>query len=164
MHHTRRLLVALGFAVLIAACGGTDTTDPAAADTAAAKGGKPGGGGGGSTSTSGGASVSATNGTYGGYTWVSFYPGSYATSQLYVGINCTQNGATVLAGSSWELHYAVSAGFASYKLVGDHYEVAFSPLMSQSYTGGSASCVVQGYVSGTKGLTSVASGAFSISG
>lgn len=163
MHRTHRLLLACGFAVMLAACGGTDTTDPAATDTAAARGGKAGGGGG-TTTSSGGASVSATNGTYGGYTWVSFYPGSYASGQLYVGINCTQNGATVLAGSSWELHYGVSAGYASYKYVTDHYEVAFSPLMSQSYTGGSASCTVQGYVGGSKGLTSVASNTFTISG
>lgn len=167
MHDAHRLLLGLGLAVMLAACGGTDTDDPAAdlqgdaTDEAAARGGK---GGGGSAPTASGASVSATDAVYGGYTTVKLYPGSYASSSLYVGYSCTQGGATVLAASSWELHYAVSAGYVSYAFVGDHYEVVFNSLRSQTYTGGGASCVVQGYTGTSKGLKSIASSTFTISG
>ncbi len=164
MHDIRRLMLGLGVAAMLAACGGTETddlVDPDGSAEAAARGGKNGGG---TPAPSGGASISATNAVYGGYTVVSFYPGSYAGNQLYVGYKCTQNGATVLAASSWELHYAVSAGYVSYALLGDHYNVVFNSLRSQVYTGGSASCVVEGYVGGSKGLKSVASSTFTISG
>jgi hypothetical protein len=152
----------------MAACGGPDETADlgasanANANDAALKG-RGGTGGGGVVSS--GVSISATNATYGGYTIVSFYPGSYANSQLYVGYQCTQNGVSVLAASSWELHYAVSAGYVSYALIGDHYNVVFQGLDSQQYTGGSASCVVQGYTRGSKGgLSAVASNTFTITG
>ncbi len=153
MIRSGRLLVVLGFVVLVAAatgCGGTEA-DEVGTQLDAAR--------------ASGASISATPAVYGGYTTLTLYPGQYADYPLTVGINCFQNGVLVLGTPSYELHYAIDHGIAGYAYVGDHYEVVQGPLSWQAYTGGSADCRAFARRHNVKrgSATEIASASFTIS-
>ncbi len=155
MRTTRRLLFTVALASMLAACGGTE--EELAAEEAEARRVKTG-----DTSASG-ASVSASDASYGGWTLVKLYPGSLASQQLFLGLECFQGGALVLNTSSYELHYAIQNGVRNYAFLGDHYEVYFGPLSSGAYTGGAASCKVYGKTVDGKGRVAVfATGSFSL--
>ncbi len=146
MRSVRRLVLGLGFPMLVVAtigCGGTGADDAASAQAA------------------NGGSISATPAVYNGYTTITLYPGRFADEPMTVEFKCYQGAVLVLANGSYELHYAIENGVPGYSLLGDHYEIVQGPLRSQSYTGGAAECdlVARHY---SKRATDFATGAFSI--
>lgn len=160
----RRLLPVVVLSTLLAACGGSDPGD-LSADTSEARGGKKGtGSGGGTTTTPSGAYVTAPNSTYNGYTTVSLYPAGWMSSQLWLSVKCSQNGAVVYdASNSYELHYSVQYSIPGTTLVGDHFEKVYGPFRSSLYTGGAASCAITAYARDSSGAYfTIATGAFSL--
>ncbi len=163
MHNSRLALSAIAaLAVALAGCGGPDESanqnngfpTAVSADARKSSGG----------STSGGASITATNTTFGGYTTVNVNLGPYANDSVTLYFQCTQNGTTVLTGGSWELHYAIQNQIYGYSYSNGVYTVVYGPMSSAAYTGGAASCTVTANdYSGRKAAT-IGTASFSISG
>ncbi len=113
-----------------------------------------------------GQSLSVADAVFGGTTTITFYPGEYAASSaLFVQLECTQNGVTVLKTGSpnykayscdWLPRFGVTC-------VGDHYETVVGSLESSAYTGGAADCVVTASASDGRHVRPIATARFHIS-
>ncbi len=100
--------------------------------------------------------------TLNGSVTIGLWPGSLLRQQLFINWVCTQNGATVADGRSWELGYAVG-NEEGYSWVTDHYEWQFVIPATAVFTSGPASCWAKALTySAKRGYTAVAQANFDV--
>ncbi len=164
MHKIHHALISSLLAALIATaagCGGSsDGLDSASATAKNGTASNKGGGHGTPTGVS--MSVAPNPTVLNGLLTISFWPGSLLGQQLFINWMCTQNGADVADGRSWELSYAVG-NESGYSWVNDHYEWQFTIPATSVFTSGPATCWSKGLTYDFKsGYTVVAEADFAV--
>lgn len=141
MHMIQRLAVTGILVVLVTACGGADPSNEVGQSdtTLSAKSGTRGGGK--TTASPVTVAVAPDPVALGGTATVSVWPGG-STQQLFVNWMCTQNGAIVASGRSYELGYAAT-NEPGYGWSTDHYWWTFSIPVTSVFTAGPADCIAR---------------------